>query len=65
MAQELGVWKPKSRMVRNGEETPHPSRLEGLESVVSFPSGVRGVLELSKHVWTHITNFGQSCMDTV
>jgi len=23
-----------------------------------------GVLELNKHVWTHIANFGQSCMKT-
>ena len=38
--------------------------LGGLGSVVSSPSRVRGFLELSKHVWTHIANFGQSCMNT-
>ena len=30
---------------------------------VIAPRGVRGVLVLSKHIWTHIANFGQSCMN--
>jgi len=40
-----------------------PNSTTGVGSVLSSPSGVWGVFELPKHVWTHIANFGQSCMN--
>jgi len=40
---------------------PPRNLITGLEEVVNSPSGVWGVLELSKHVWTHTASFGQSC----
>jgi len=50
-----------SREVGNGRiDNPSPAHKGIWVSVISSPSGVQGVLELSKHVWTHIANFGHS-----
>ena len=37
--------------VRNGEGCPLPSRLEGLGSVVSSPSGIRGAAPIGDAFW--------------
>jgi len=44
----------------------HPLLIDGLGERRELRSGIRGVLELSKHVWTHIVaTFGQSCVSTI
>jgi len=40
-----------SREVKNGEGILLPQRTMGLGSIECSPTGVRGILELSKHVW--------------